>query len=182
MLAEINALPAIDGVWLTQLRAAHDERGAFRESFRRSWFPEVDWSELQQNHSQSRGGVLRGLHFHRRQLDYWYPLRGRLRVGLADLRQHSLTFQAGAILELDARAPQGLLIPPGVAHGFYAREDCELLYIVNRDYRGAEDEFGLAWDDGDFALNWDLPAPPLLSSRDAANPTFAELRAAAALP
>ncbi len=180
-MVEITPLTSIAGVLRVQLRAAEDERGAFRETFRRSWFPDVDWSELQQNHSSSRAGVLRGLHFHRQQLDYWYPASGRLRVGLADLRRDSPTFRASALLELDASAPSGLLIPQGVAHGFYALSDCVLLYIVNRDYRGADDEFGLAWDDEEFALEWGAAAP-LLSARDANNPRFAELCAAGALP
>lgn len=181
MLVEIAPLASIEGVLRAELRAAEDERGAFRETFRRSWFPEVDWSELQQNHSSSRAGVLRGLHFHRQQLDYWYPAQGRLRVGLVDLRQDSPTFRASALLELDAGAPSGLLIPPGVAHGFYALRDCVLLYIVNRDYRGADDEYGLAWDDAEFALDWGTRAP-LLSARDENNPNFAELREAGDLP
>ena len=180
-MVEITPLASIAGVLRAELRAAEDERGAFRETFRRSWFPDVDWSELQQNHSSSRAGVLRGLHFHRQQLDYWYPASGRLRVGLADLRQDSPTFRAGALLELDADAPSGLLIPPGVAHGFYALSDCVLLYIVNRDYRGADDEFGLAWDDVEFKLEWGATAP-LLSARDANNPQFTELCAAGDLP
>ena len=181
MLVEITPLTSIAGVLRVQLRATEDERGAFRETFRRSWFPDVDWSELQQNHSSSRAGVLRGLHFHRQQLDYWYPASGRLRVGLADLRRDSPTFRASALLELDASAPSGLLIPQGVAHGFYALSDCVLLYIVNRDYSGADDEFGLAWDDAEFALEWGAAAP-LLSARDVKNPRFAELCAAGALP
>ena len=180
-MVEITPLTSIVGVLRVQLRATEDERGAFRETFRRSWFPDVDWSELQQNHSSSRAGVLRGLHFHRQQLDYWYPASGRLRVGLADLRRDSPTFRASALLELDASAPNGLLIPQGVAHGFYALSDCVLLYIVNRDYRGADDEFGLAWDDTEFALEWGAAAP-LLSARDVKNPRFAELCAAGALP
>ena len=180
-MVEITPLASIAGVLRAELRAAEDERGAFRETFRRSWFPDVDWSELQQNHSSSRAGVLRGLHFHRQQLDYWYPASGRLRVGLADLRQDSPTFRAGALLELDADAPSGLLIPPGVAHGFYALSDCVLLYIVNRDYRGADDEFGLAWDDAEFGLEWGATAP-LLSARDANSAQFTELCAAGDLP
>ena len=181
MLVRIQPMPRIAGVQHVALRAAEDERGVFQETFRRSWFPKVDWSELQQNHSRSRAGVLRGLHFHRQQLDYWFPASGRLRVGLVDLRRQSPTFRAGATLELDAAAPSGLLIPQGVAHGFYALTDCVLLYIVNRDYRGADDEFGLAWDDATFALEWGAGAP-LLSERDQNNPNFAELVAAGELP
>lgn len=181
MLVEIHPLESIEGVQSVELRAAQDERGSFRETFRRSWFPEVDWSELQQNHSSSRCGVLRGLHFHRQQCDYWYPAEGRLRVGLVDLRRASPTFRASAMLELDATAPRGLLIPQGVAHGFYASSQCVLLYIVNRDYRGADDEFGLAWDDEQFALDWGADSPTI-SERDQDNPTFSELCAAGELP
>ncbi|MCY3836980.1 MAG: dTDP-4-dehydrorhamnose 3,5-epimerase family protein [Anaerolineaceae bacterium] len=181
MLVEIQPLASIEGVQCVDLRAAQDERGSFRETFRRSWFPQVDWSELQQNHSNSRAEVLRGLHFHRHQGDYWYPAGGCLRVGLVDLRRASPTFRASAMLELDAAAPRGLWIPPGVAHGFYAITPCVLLYIVNRDYRGADDEFGLAWDDEQLALDWGVVAPTL-SERDQNNPTFSALLAAGELP
>ena len=82
----------IDGVVITKLAAFSDSRGWFAESFRTDWVPDVSWEELQCNRSESRAGTLRGLHFHRKQVDYWHCVAGRIRVGLYDLRRSSPTY------------------------------------------------------------------------------------------
>ena len=56
------------------------------ETFRVEWFPQVNWDRMQSNRSDSKAGVLRGLHYHFKQIDYWYATRGNIRVGLVDLR------------------------------------------------------------------------------------------------
>ena len=166
----------IAGVYTVDLRAHADERGRFAETFRRGWFPQVNWDRLQLNRSDSRRHVLRGLHWHRRQVDYWVVTRGRIRAALVDLRQSSPTARAVELVELGADTGPGLFIPIGVAHGFLALEDATLTYVVN-NYYDSTDEQGLAWNDPQLKIPWGLDTP-LLSARDGGNPTLAELEAA----
>src|SRR5215213_8024792 len=90
----------IAGIYTVPIRSFDDERGRFMETFRLEWFSWVDWSRLQSNRSDSRAGVLRGLHFHHHQVDYWYVPRGLVRVGLVDLRSSSATYRATEVLEI----------------------------------------------------------------------------------
>lgn len=168
----ITELPAIPGILIVELRPFADERGRFTETFRREWFPQRSWQQVQSNRSESRAGVLRGLHYHFDQVDYWYLASGRIRVGLADLRRSSPTFRCTATVELDAAENRGLYIPCGVAHGFLALTDVTLFYTVDNYYDGGRDEFGLFWDDPDVHVAWNAPAPPIVSGRDAENPRF----------
>ena len=121
---------------------------------------------VQANHSRSKAGVLRGLHYHRHQADLWYVVRGRMQVGLADLRERRVP-PATASLVLDSDAPSVLYVPTGVAHGFLALTDIDLIYFVTR-YFDATDEFGVAWDDPTLAIHWENPRP-ILSERDRGN-------------
>ena len=165
----IHDVTAIDGVQIAHLQTYADERGQFNEVFRRTWFPQVSWEKLQSNLSRSSAGVLRGLHYHFHQVDYWFVPQGRIRAGLVDLRPSSPTFKAAHLIEMGEDDPNGLFIPVGVAHGFYAVTDCSLLYFVNNYYTG-DDEYGVAWDDPAFNLNWGYDTPPLISERDRTNP------------
>lgn len=167
--------PHISGVKLVNIRVFGDERGQFMESFRLEWFPDVDWSKIQSNRSDSKAGVLRGLHYHFEQVDYWYVSAGRIRAGLVDLRPDSPTYRQAETIDIDAAQPKGLFIPVGVAHGFYALTDCTLTYIVNNYYSGS-DEFGVAWDDPALGLDWSIAAP-VLSPRDLANPRLEAIEA-----
>ena len=166
----------IVGVGIVNLRAFSDERGSFMETFRREWFPQVDWERLQMNRSDSRKRVLRGLHWHRRQVDYWVVTRGRIRAVLVDLRPSSPTWRKVELVEMGADSGPGLFIPEGVAHGFLALEDATLTYVVNNYYDNS-DEQGLAWDDPQLNIPWGIEDPQL-SARDRSNPTLAELEAA----
>jgi dTDP-4-dehydrorhamnose 3,5-epimerase len=95
-------------------------------------------------------------------------------VGLADLRPNSPTFKTGITLDLTADTPQGLFIPVGVAHGFYALTDMMLVYVVNQYYNGGKDENGVAWDDPQLGVNWDVQ-DPILSKRDMQNPRLEDI-------
>jgi dTDP-4-dehydrorhamnose 3,5-epimerase len=170
----IDDLTAIDGVQMTRLQTFSDDRGQFNEIFRRSWFPQVSWDKLQSNLSRSQAGVLRGLHYHFHQVDYWFVPHGRIRAGLVDLRPSSPTYQTAQIVEMGGDNHIGLFIPVGVAHGFYAVTDCTLIYYVNNYYTGS-DEYGVAWDDPAFSLDWGNSSAPLVSDRDANNPRFEDI-------
>ncbi len=174
-MAEIIESSRIAGVKIVRLKVFRDERGRFLETFRKEWFPERTWSIVQTNRSDSRAGVLRGLHYHFHQVDYWYVAQGRIRVGLADLRKDSPTFGASETVEMGEQNEYGLYIPSGVAHGFYALTDATLIYLVDNYYDGG-DEFGVAWDDPDLAVPWNVRTP-ILSARDRANPRLQEIPA-----
>lgn len=158
----------IPGVEITTLEPVADDRGAFNEIVRAGGAG-VDL--LQASHSRSKAGVLRGLHYHRVQTDLWYLARGRARIALADLRAGSeglvtMTWVA------DADHPTTILIPPGVAHGYLALTDIEMLYLTDKEWDPG-DEFGIAWDDPTIGIDWEIDpdrSKPLLSDRDRDNP------------
>ena len=154
----------IVGVTLTTLKLRADDRGGLAEVFRASNYPE---RFVQANHSRSRKNVLRGLHYHRRQADLWYVVSGRARVGLADLRRKRERPPVQTII-LDGDAPAALYVPAGVAHGFLAMTDMDLIYFVTEEYDGS-DEFGVAWNDPELAVPWGIDEP-ILSPRDRENP------------
>jgi dTDP-4-dehydrorhamnose 3,5-epimerase len=168
-----------------------DARGSFRELWRASSFGELAADEtggpdgvpprfVQANVSTSAAGVLRGLHYHRSQLDYWVVVSGRALVALVDVRPVLRGTGDRPLVETrELNADQSVVIPTGVAHGFLALEPLELLYLVTNEYDGS-DELGFAWDDPAVAVPWP-PVPgtadgrPILSDRDRANPPLAEL-------
>ena len=154
---------SIPGVVLTPIDRHPDGRGFFNEVFRAGAFSE---ELVQANHSNSAAGVVRGLHYHRYQADLWYVAGGIIRVGLADLRTRKDPPDT-TVLEMSAGTPASLFIPPGVAHGFAALSDCDLIYWVTREY-DASDEFGVAWDDDRIAIDWGIKEP-IVSARDRAN-------------
>jgi dTDP-4-dehydrorhamnose 3,5-epimerase len=172
-MTEIFASTEIAGVKIAHLRPFGDERGRFMETFRKAWFPERSWEIIQTNRSDSKAGVLRGLHYHFRQVDYWYCPVGIARVGMADLRRSSPTYGATQVLEIGDNHPLGVFIPCGVAHGFYAVTDVTLTYLVDNYYDGA-DEFGVAWNDPTLALAWGVEQP-ILSGRDQQNPRLGDI-------
>lgn len=163
----------IPDVYLAPITAFGDARGAFMETFRREWFPWINWDRLQANCSISAAGVLRGLHYHHRQIDYWFVTRGMIRVGLVDLRPSSPAYLQGCTVEMGENNRVGLFVPSGVAHGFYALTDITLTYLVNNYYDGA-DELGVAWDDPALGVDWGADAP-MLSARDLKNPRLADI-------
>lgn len=167
----------IHDVYTVPLRVFGDERGSFAETFRKSWFPMVSWDNVQMNRSVSSAGVLRGLHYHFHQVDYWLLLSGSIRAGLADLRPNSATFGQSATLILDANEPTGLFIPSGVAHGFYALTDVTLTYVVNQYYDGGKDENSIRWNDPTLAIPWEVDNEPFLSPRDAQAPFWDDIPA-----
>ncbi len=174
-MTEIQELNEIQGVYIARLKSFGDERGRFTETFRKEWFPQRSWDIIQTNRSDSKAGVLRGLHYHFRQVDYWYVAAGRVRAGLYDLRAGSPTVGTAHVIEMGETNGIGLFIPAGVAHGFVTLSDATLLYIVDNYYDGS-DELGLAWNDPEVAMPWGVEAP-LISARDAANPRLGDIPA-----
>ena len=158
------------GVERVALSAHQDDRGLLAEVYREEWLGDRP-AMVQANISLSKKGVLRGLHFHRLQADYWVVLSGKVFVGLFDLREGSPTFRRSDQVEVGPDLV-GLYLPPGIAHGYYALEDSTVLYFVDRYFTG-EDEFGVAWDDPEIRIEWP-ERKPVLSDRDRSNPQLAE--------
>ena len=165
---------AIPGVMTRQGTAHADRRGSFTELWRSSWTTDLGETFVQANLSRSIAGVLRGMHFHRRQVDLWVLLEGRAMAGTTDLRP--LVDGTGSNVHsqvVEMTAGTMLLIPRLVAHGFHALEDAALLYLVTNEYDGSDEE-GFAWNDPQAAIPWQVEAP-ILSERDSVNPLLAEL-------
>jgi dTDP-4-dehydrorhamnose 3,5-epimerase len=175
----------IPGVKWGHVGSHFDERGAFRELWRASSFAGSDQSGsaparrfVQANLSISQQGVLRGLHYHKKQLDYWVVLDGEVFVVLVDLRNmvsQKLPRPVTKVLTSD----DTVTIPEMVAHGFLAIAPTSLLYFVTIEYDGT-DELGLAWDDPELGVSWpDMPTTdrrPIVSARDRRNPSLIDFR------
>ena len=172
-MTTIHPSTTIEGVCLAELTPFADERGRFLETFRKEWFPQRTWETVQTNRSDSHAGVLRGLHYHFRQVDYWYVVSGRIRAALADIRPDSPSAGASETIEMGGENQLGLFVPVGVAHGFVALTDATLFYIVD-NYYDSSDEYGIAWNDPQLAIAWGV-SKPTVSARDAANPLLADV-------
>lgn len=165
---------ALPGVLRRKLTPHEDGRGVVREAWRASWTEPLGTSPRQINHSQTRAGALRGVHFHLYQTDLWIMLGGSAVVGLADIRA-LLAGEEGdapATVSLELAAGDCVLIPVGVAHGLWALTDVSLLYVVTAEYDGS-DEHGFAWNDPTTRLPWP-GVTPTLSARDSDALTLAQ--------
>ncbi len=177
-MTEARPDSTIPGVRYGAIARFGDTRGSFRELWRASAYEGAPFAQA--NLSTSAVGVLRGLHLHRRQLDHWVVAGGRAFVALVDIRPMLLDRSAAPRVETRALvANEWVDIPVGVAHGFLALEALELVYLVTNEYDGS-DELGFAWDDPQVGIAWPevpgLPGGrPILSERDEANPSLAEL-------
>lgn len=148
-----------------------DERGFFYESFNARAFEEatgVKTQFVQDNHSRSQQGVLRGLHY---QIEHAQGKLVRVTAGevldiAVDIRRGSLTFGQWAGVLLSAQNARQLWIPPGFAHGFVVlSEYAEFLYKTT-DYYAPSAERCIRWDDPDLAIDWQLSGTPILSAKD----------------
>lgn len=164
---------AIEGVLLRHNVDHPDGRGTFTELWRASLTgPLTDQPMVQSNLSRSRAGVLRGMHFHLHQADLWLLIEGRAVAAVTDVRP-ALRGEPVTSEIIEMSAGDALFIPAKVAHGFLALTDMALVYLVTNEYDGT-DEHGFAWDDPAAAIAW--PATPgIISDRDRANPTLAQL-------
>ena len=176
MLIEPTALP--DVLVLTP-RVHRDERGFFAESYNKRAFAQAVGSDVdfvQDNHSLSMRGVLRGLHY---QLDpkaqgkLVRAVVGEIFDVAVDVRRGSPTFRRWVGVRLSAENGKQLWIPRGFAHGFLTlSERAEVLYKAS-DYYAPNLEGSLAWDDPDIGIEWPGGPSPLLSAKDSAAPGLA---------
>ncbi|HEX2025370.1 MAG TPA: dTDP-4-dehydrorhamnose 3,5-epimerase family protein [Actinomycetota bacterium] len=152
-----------DGVVLIPLAPHRDHRGSLTEVFRRGW--ETPGAPAQWNLTTSETGVLRGIHVHLDHSDYVVVATGRADIGLSDIRRGSPTEGLATVVPLSEDEPAGLVIPPGVLHGFHFHERSILLYGLSEEW-DPEDDIACRWDDPDAAIPWQVD-DPLLSDRDA---------------
>lgn len=173
-MADTQPLKQIEGVFVVALQEWPDERGRFVETFRREWIPGCR-EMVQGNRSDSKAGVLRGLHYHLFQADFWYAPAGRAIAALYDFRESSPTKGNWDLVEFGDGNNVGIYIPPGVAHGFYAQTPVTMTYLVDQYFDGS-DELGIRWDDPDVGIAWP-EGERILSDRDRANPLLSEIPA-----
>lgn len=154
-----------------------DARGFFLESWNRRTFAQLglDVDFVQDNHSRSRQGVLRGLHYQVRQPQgkLVRVVAGAVYDVAVDLRRSSPTFGRWAGVKLSAENRRMFWVPPGFAHGFLVlTESADFLYKAT-DYYAPEQERTIRWDDPDLAIDWPLAdMAPLLAAKDAAGTPF----------
>jgi dTDP-4-dehydrorhamnose 3,5-epimerase len=152
-----------------------DQRGFFSESWNRERFAagvgeDIDF--VQDNHSRSARGVLRGLHYQlppRPQGKLVRVLVGSIWDVAVDIRRSSESFGAWVGMELSAANHRQLWIPPGFAHGFLALTEADVIYKVT-EYYSREHDRSLRWDDPDIGIEWPLDEKPILSDKDAGAP------------
>jgi len=170
---------SIEGLMVVTPRVYSDERGFFIETYKESDFLKagITGRFVQDNHSRSSRGTLRGLHFQRAphaQGKLVRVTRGRLWDVAVDLRPGSPTYGKWHGIELSADNRTMFYIPAGFAHGFVALEDCtELQYKCTAEYNAASDG-GVRWDDPELAIAWPV-TDVLVSAKDAALPYLKEL-------
>jgi dTDP-4-dehydrorhamnose 3,5-epimerase len=159
-----------------------DERGFFCETYRHNWHSELGIPAqkqfIQDNHSRSTRGVLRGMHFHIGDgvAKLVRCARGRILDVAVDLRRGSPTYGRWEGVELDEHSMRELYVPVGFAHGFCVLSDVADVLYKQSAYYDPELERGIAWNDPDVAIDWPLPAQELtISERDAGAPLLSEI-------
>lgn len=181
MTLEDTALP---GVVLVRPRVHGDARGFFLETWREDRYAALlgDGQRfVQDNHSRSRRGVLRGLHFQTRrpQGKLLRCVRGEIFDVAVDIRPDSDTFGHWVGVRLSEENKHQLWVPPGFAHGFQVLSDSADVEYKCTDYYDPEGEGGVRWDDPGLSIEWPL-ADPLVSEKDRHLPGLAALRRAPA--
>ncbi len=163
----------IPDILLIEPKVYKDARGFFLETFQRDKYREIGISQdfVQDNHSGSSRGILRGLHYqiHQPQGKLIWLAEGEVYDVAVDLRRSSPTFGKWVGTTLTAGSKAQLWIPPGFAHGFYVTGDWAEVYYKATDYYAPEWERTLQWNDPALGIDWPLlkGAEPLLSGKDA---------------
>ncbi|HGO8355038.1 TPA: dTDP-4-dehydrorhamnose 3,5-epimerase [Neisseria meningitidis] len=168
----------IPDVKLLEPKVFGDERGFFMETFRDEWFRQnvVERTFVQENHSKSTQGVLRGLHYQTEntQGKLVRVVSGEVFDVAVDMRRDSPTFGhwVGEVLSADNK--RQLWVPEGFAHGFYVLSDeAEFVYKCT-DYYNPNAEHSLIWNDATVGIDWPLLGEPSLSAKDLAGKMLAE--------
>ena len=172
---------AIDGLLILEPKVFGDERGFFLESYNQQVFDDALGREVhfvQDNHSRSARGVLRGLHYQlppHAQGKLVRVTQGSVFDVAVDMRRGSPTFGRWVGVELTGQNHRQLWLPPGMAHGFLVTSDSADFLYKTTAYYAPQAERCVRWDDPAIGIDWPaLGAAPLLSAKDAAAPALAE--------
>jgi len=175
---------SLEGVVVIEPKVFGDERGFFLETFQADRYQEqagIDLPFVQDNHSRSAKGVLRGLHFQKTkpQGKLVRVVRGEVFDVAVDIRKGSPTFGQWEGVILSEENKRQFWVPPGFAHGFVVLSDVADFEYKCTDYYDPSDEGSLAWNDPDVGINWPLDkldADPQLSAKDMDAGSLASLR------
>lgn len=164
-------------VLLLETAVHKDGRGFFTEAFRAEWLTQqgvaVDW--VQDNHSRSTRGVLRGLHYQPGMAKLVRVARGSIVDVLVDLRRESPAFGRWEAFEMSERNGRLLYVPDGFGHGFIVTSDIADVTYKCGAYWDPQTEGAVAWDDPDIAVDWpDAGVEAVVSDRDRAAPRLAD--------
>ena len=160
----------IPDIILIEPKVFGDERGFFIETYKSSEFKAngITYDFVQDNHSRSQKGVLRGLHYQLQPMEQGKLVRcvrGRIWDVAVDIRKGSPWYGKWVAVELSEENKLMLWIPPGFAHGFVALEDgTEVIYKVTKEYAPELDR-GIIWNDPDIGIKWPIENP-ILSEKD----------------
>jgi dTDP-4-dehydrorhamnose 3,5-epimerase len=173
---------AIPDVLILEPKVFGDERGFFMESFNQTAFDEAVGRHVafvQDNHSRSAKGVLRGLHYQEPPHAQGKLVRvtsGRVFDVAVDIRPSSPTFGQWVGVELSAENHRQLWLPEGMAHGFLVLSDSADFLYKTTDYYAPSHERSLLWSDPALGIRWpDVGMPPIVSSKDAAAARFGRI-------
>ena len=162
---------AIPDVLIIEPKVFRDARGFFHESFNQKTFNEAtgtNYQFVQDNHSRSGKGVLRGLHYQIQQPQgkLVRVVRGAVFDVAVDIRKSSPTFGKWVGIELTEENHKQLWVPPGFAHGFLVTSDSAEFLYKTTDYYAPEYERCIAWNDSTLGIQWSQSIAPQLSSKD----------------
>ena len=172
---------SIPSVLIIEPRVFGDTRGFFFESFNQRAFnlaTGLDVNFVQDNHSRSSKGVLRGLHYQIQQPQgkLVRVVHGSVFDVTVDLRKSSPTFGQWVGVELTEDNHRQLWIPPGFAHGFYVLSDSADFLYKTTDYYAPEFECSLIWNDPTIGIEWPLNTQPIISAKDAQGKKLADAK------
>lgn len=167
----------LEGAYIIEPEVYGDDRGFFYESYNAEKFAAIGINDVfvQDNHSRSARGVLRGLHFQLPPKPMAKLVRatsGKIWDCIVDLRKESPTYMKWEGFELSEENKRMLYVPAGFGHGFYALTDCEVLYKTSNTYDKDLDA-NVRYDDPAFGIDW--PIEPMLSGRDQVAPSYKDL-------
>ena len=177
---DIHVIPTkLDGVVIVETDFVRDERGFFIESYHKQRYAAhgLDAEFVQDNHSQSRCGVLRGIHYQDMSAPMAKLVRctaGRILDVAVDLRAGSPTFAQFVAIELSAENMRQVYVPVGFGHAFLVLSDTADVQYRCTNYYTPPAEVCVAWNDPDIGIPWPLASAPTLSPRDAKGMTLRE--------
>ena len=184
-MAKFKKIPtSVPDLYIIEPTVFGDERGFFMETYNKKEFQElgIELEFVQDNHSRSKKGTLRGLHFQKEfpQAKLVRVIKGEVFDVVVDIRKESATFGRWFGVALSEEKKRQLFIPEGFAHGFLALTGIVEFTYKCSDYYHPEDEGGIIWNDSDIAIDWPLKEyginELILSDKDRKLPTVRDLQ------